>query len=260
MQIRGFVVDLEGVLIKGSDLVPLKNSIEFINSLRSKKIPFLIATNNSVFSPHEIVKKLNNRGFELYIQDIISPVFICVEELKRLGIHRIFVLGTSNLIEILESNGFTVSNSKDSEAVIIGKLDRIDLEILIDACEILERRNSILCTMNNNRIVMDDNSRHIPGPGAFAEMLKYATNYQKEVMVFGKGSPQYNSVLFKRLRLSPDQVAIISDDIYTDIKEYQDLGLTGIFITTGKYSRKDIGKIIPSMVIDDLIELEGLLA
>jgi len=58
-----FILDMEGVLVKGPNLSPIGNAVKFIDELNKLVVPYMIATNNSTLSPEEIHKRLIDNGF-----------------------------------------------------------------------------------------------------------------------------------------------------------------------------------------------------
>jgi HAD superfamily hydrolase (TIGR01458 family) len=94
--------------------------------------------------------------------------------------------------------------------------------------------------------------------GAFVCGLEYASGVQAAIV--GKPSRTYFQMALASLQMSPVQVAIVGDDVETDIGGGQSAGLQGVLVQTGKYRaelalhsgiRSD--RVIPS--IADLPEL-----
>jgi ribonucleotide monophosphatase NagD (HAD superfamily) len=59
------------------------------------------------------------------------------------------------------------------------------------------------------------------------------------------------------MNLQPDQVAMIGDDIYTDIAGAQNAGMTGILVRTGKFREEILQNslIKPDVIIDSIAAL-----
>jgi 4-nitrophenyl phosphatase len=86
-------------------------------------------------------------------------------------------------------------------------------------------------------------------------MFAYAT--KSNWLHFGKNSPEYNKQLFAYFEgIDKNEMAILSDDLFTDLKPMKELGLKTIFITTGKYKISDITEDSkPDLVVNSLTEL-----
>jgi|GEM_PF-1298997 4-nitrophenyl phosphatase len=254
-KIMALIIDMEGVLVKGSDLVPIPNATSFIDEINTMGIPYKIATNNSTLMVEEIHQKLKGNGFNLGKEAIVSPISICLSEFTSREIKNVMVLGSQSLKNILKKNGFQTVNDKSAQAILVGKMESLDLELLKNACEVLQEGKSILCGINNNRLVMDDDSRPYPGPGAIIHMLQFAVDYREPIIHFGKGSEKYDNILIKELGHNWTDVMMISDDPYTDLEHYQSKGCIGVFVTTGKYKRSHLKHIQPHMSVDDVMEI-----
>ncbi len=60
---HGFLIDMDGVLYRGSQLIPGANT--FIDHLRQCDIPFWFLTNNSQRTRRDIVAKLSRMGIDV---------------------------------------------------------------------------------------------------------------------------------------------------------------------------------------------------
>lgn len=54
-QIEAWLTDMDGVLVHEG--VPVPGATEFINRLRSAGKPFLVLTNNSIYTPRDLDRK-----------------------------------------------------------------------------------------------------------------------------------------------------------------------------------------------------------
>ncbi|HWV69597.1 MAG TPA: hypothetical protein VN105_27235, partial [Chitinophaga sp.] len=70
MKKKGFLIDMDGVIYKGSE--PIPGAVEFINGLRDKGLPFLFLTNNSQRTSRDVCYKLNKMGFKVNDTDIFT--------------------------------------------------------------------------------------------------------------------------------------------------------------------------------------------
>ncbi len=65
MRIEGIIIDLDGVLTKDKVLTPFEDAPKFIEFLKGKNIRFKIATNNSLYSPNQLVEGLRKNGINI---------------------------------------------------------------------------------------------------------------------------------------------------------------------------------------------------
>ncbi|WP_457644688.1 HAD-IIA family hydrolase [Persephonella sp.] len=251
--IEGLLVDLDGVLVKDSELNIFEDAPLFIDFLHKNNIPFKIATNNSRRSPSEIADKLREKGLNVDEKDVVSPLSVAPEVLKERGMESIYIIGSQKLKDYFREKGFNVKDSENVDAVVIGMDKSLNFQKLKIATTAVKRFYAKIYALNKNLISQDDDGMLFPGVGSVAKMFAYACNTDFEH--FGKMSDLYNDVIFKSLGKPLEKLGIISDDLFVDLKGYGSLGLTTIFVTTGKYKVEDIDDFEPDYIFDSLTEI-----
>ncbi len=78
--IRGFLFDLDGVFCIEEE--PLPGSIEVLNYLNTKNIPYRFLTNTTTKSRVSLFNRLINIGFPIQIDHIISACYAGVLKLR----------------------------------------------------------------------------------------------------------------------------------------------------------------------------------
>jgi NagD protein len=76
-------------------------------------------------------------------------------------------------------------------------------------------------------------------------------------MVFGKPSPSILLELCGRLQLAADELAMVGDRIYTDIRMAQEAGVPSVLVLTGEATAADAAGMPnqPDLVVADIGEL-----
>jgi ribonucleotide monophosphatase NagD (HAD superfamily) len=59
---EGYLIDMDGVIYRGSEVIP--GAAEFLRYLQRQQIPHLFLTNNSAYTPLDVVVKLKKFGIE----------------------------------------------------------------------------------------------------------------------------------------------------------------------------------------------------
>ncbi len=95
--------------------------------------------------------------------------------------------------------------------------------------------------------------------GGFIDDLEYASG--AKAMIIGKPSADFFQIALDDIGLSPDEVAIIGDDIDVDVGGGQQVGLKGILVKTGKYrqSYAEVSAVKPDLIIDSIMDLPSAL-
>jgi len=250
---KGLIIDLDGVLTKDKALTPFEDAPQFIDYLNSKGITYKIATNNTLYSPKNLVNALNDNGLNIPFGRVITPLYIAPDYLRENSLNKIFIIGSDELVNFFKEEGFNVKNSPDVDAVVIGQDKDLNFEKLKIATSAVKQNGARILALNANLITRDDDGLVFPGVGSVAQMISYAT--KTNWIHFGKNSEEYNKRLLSYFDGIKD-LAIISDDIFTDLIPFSKLGLKTIFITTGKYTKEDIpSDFKPDYIVNSLTDL-----
>jgi HAD superfamily hydrolase (TIGR01458 family) len=95
--------------------------------------------------------------------------------------------------------------------------------------------------------------------GAFVGVIEQAAGI--EVTVTGKPAPACFAAGLEMLDLTPDEVAMVGDDIYSDVLGAQAMGIDGVLVRTGKFRSETLAASTsaPNHVIDSFVDLPALL-
>ena len=259
MKGRVFLIDLDGVLVGDKKLNPLDGAKEFLQKLKSEKIPFRVVSNNSTRPPSELVKLLREKGLEIDEESLLTPLKILPKYLRSIGIERILLIGMEPVERYLKEEGFEVVKDYRVQGVVVAQDRNLDFQKLKLAVSAVFLEGAKIIPVNLSRIVKDDDGLYFPGGGSVAVMLKHATNHEEELPNLGKPSKEFINYALEGLE--GEEVYLISDDVYTDLIGAKALGIKTVFMTTGKYKREELKRanFEPDFVFDSLEELLGLL-
>src|ERR1700688_5256657 len=104
---HGFLIDMDGVLYRGPDLIP--GADVFIRQLRKRDIPFRLLTNNSQRTRRDVVAKVARLGIDVEEEHI----FTCAMATARFLAQQkprgtAFVIGEGGLLTALPHNGYSI--------------------------------------------------------------------------------------------------------------------------------------------------------
>ena len=89
-RISGFLIDLDGTIVEGGELIP--GAREALNALIQRGIPFRIVTNTTSKPRSAILAKMHTLGIDLAREQLITAPIIGRDYLQREGITRCFPL------------------------------------------------------------------------------------------------------------------------------------------------------------------------
>jgi len=157
---QGFFIDIQGTLIDDKNHLPLPGSIEFLDYLNSKNIPYILITNNTKRDSVEFQNYLKNLGFKF--DNYLDPLMVLDEYVKN---KKIAPFGGDKFLELMQKYEI---DYKNPESVVLGlKLFSNDeiaeiIELLLKGCELIGMHKTSLYHKNNKRY---------PGLGALIEKV-----------------------------------------------------------------------------------------
>ena len=117
--IQSYLMDMDGVLIREEHAIPGADA--FIAGLREREIPFLVLTNNSIYTPRDLSARLRANGIDIGEENIWTSALATARFLddQRPG-GTAFVVGEAGLITALHQAGYTMTDN-DPEYVVLGE-------------------------------------------------------------------------------------------------------------------------------------------
>lgn len=78
---KGYLIDLDGVAYLGKKVIP--SCREFIQRLNEEKIKYCFVTNNSSRTNIEVCHHLNNLGYDVAVENVITSSEVTVNHIKK---------------------------------------------------------------------------------------------------------------------------------------------------------------------------------
>ncbi len=251
--IQGFLLDLDGVLFIEDELIP--GAAETLRFLRSNDLPYRFMTNTTTTTPSRLVQKLDDFGVSAHEKEIISPLKVAVDYLRRHGCRSChFVL----LDEAKEAFAEFHESDNNPDYVVIGKIgDKWDYHLVNTVFNLL-LNGAQLIALHKNRYSMGKDGLQIEF-GSFVAALEYATG--KESIVMGKPSSAFFESALASIGLAAEKVAMIGDDVESDVGGAQRMGINGILVQTGKYREELVAQsgVQPDRIISSIVDLPKLI-
>src|SRR5690349_1787097 len=167
----GYLIDMDGVIYRGSHLIP--GAARFIQELREALIPFLFLTNNSQRTRRDVATKLQRMGVDVEEEH----VFTCAMATARFLAGQkpegtAFVIGEGGLLTALHNNGYAIVD-KDPDYVVVGEGRTISFEMVEAALKMVLGGAKLLATNLDPNCPTESGLR--PGCGATVAMLETAS-------------------------------------------------------------------------------------
>lgn len=252
--VKGVLLDMDGVLYVGNEL--LEGACDTIEWLRAESIPFRFITNTTTRTKRELMEKLAGIGIEAKEDELFTAVSATRAYLQKLGSPSCHLLVRDS---VRESFAEFPCDDHEPDVVVIGDIGASwTYDNLNAAFNMLVRGAELVC-MHRNKYWQDSDGLRMD-IGAFVAALEYVSG--KRATVIGKPAPTFFDAAVRSLDLLPEEVAIVGDDIESDIGGGQDCGLRGVLCETGKYRPEIVENsgIRPNARIDSIAELPDWLS
>lgn len=235
-----YFIDVQGTLISDADKSPIRGSIEFIDMLNVKKIPYMIITNNTKYASSDFYAYLKSLGFNFDFSSYLDPLMMLESNVAK---ESVAAYGTPEFLDVLIKMGFEL-NYKNPKTVLVSIKENFVNDEFAQMIDFLLGGASLV-GMHETSIYAKNNKRY-PGVGAILKMLEFATSSAYDVV--GKPSVSFYKEALKMLQKQNanakfSDIAIISDDVKGDLGGAKEMGMKTIFVTSGKYKSAD--EIVP---------------
>ena len=260
-QIRHLALDLDGTLYLGTRL--LSGTRRLLDLLPQLGIGRTFLTNNSSRSTAQYMEHLAALGIDAKRTDFYSSVQATLDYLRteRPELQCLYVLGTPALREEFAAAGYRLADDHklEPEAVVVGFDTTLSYDRLCQTAYWISRGKLFVAT-HPDRVCPTDKPTLLPDCGAICSLLTSATGREPDV-VLGKPHPQMLKGVLARHGLTPAQLAIVGDRLYTDMQLAQASGALGILVLSGETTRRHLAAspLKPDLVVRDVNELADLL-
>ncbi len=237
-----YFIDVQGTLISDIDKTPIRGSIEFIDTLNEKEIPYMVVTNNTKKDSLKFYQFLQSLGFDFKFENYLDPMMLLQSHVDK---GAVAAYGAEEFLTTLVSMGYSL-DYKNPKTVLIAIKENFHSEEYAHMIDFL-LSGAKLVGMHETSIYAKDDKRY-PGVGAILKLLEFATSVKYDVV--GKPSDAFYAKALELLHEQGakgdfDDVIMISDDVKGDLGGAKELGMKTIFVTSGKYKTAD--EIIPSL-------------
>ncbi|MFH2133978.1 MAG: TIGR01458 family HAD-type hydrolase [Pseudomonadota bacterium] len=247
--IRGLLIDLDGVLYVADTPVPGAQGV--IERLAAEGIPRRYLTNTTTRTAASVLEKLQRLGFDVHEGEVFSPITATVQFLKNQGMPSINPVVRDSVLP--EFSDFP-QNDERPDYVVVGDIGAAWSYPLINKIFAQLHAGAELIAMHKNKFFQGESGLQVD-IGAFVAGLEYVSG--KQAHVIGKPSQSFFELALQSLQLPASAVAMVGDDIETDVGGGKEAGMRGILVRTGKYRKGCEENVVhaPDCIMDSLGDL-----
>jgi HAD superfamily hydrolase (TIGR01458 family) len=253
--VEGLLLDLDGVLVVSWK--PIDGAIDTIALLRERDIPFRIMTNTTSHSRADLSKELQDSGFDIPPEEILTAPAATAAYLRaHYPGKRVYLLGETGVAQDLD--GVTLVDDEPTDVVVVGGADEAFVFHNFNKAFRMLLGGAALVAMHRNFSWLTDEGLCLDA-GAYVVGLEAATGLTAAIT--GKPSPDFFGSGLEALGLPADRVAMVGDDLYSDVLAAQTIGMTGVLTRTGKFRQEDLdgSEDRPDHLVDSIADVPAAL-
>lgn len=249
--IESWLTDMDGVLIHEG--TPIPGADAFIKRLRESGKPFLVLTNNSIYTARDLHARLSRMGLDVPVENIWTSALATAKFLddQRPG-GTAYAIGEAGLTTALHDVGYILTDS-EPDYVVLGETRTYSFEALTKAIRLINGGARFICT--NPDETGPSAEGPLPATGSVAALITKATG--KDPYFVGKPNPLMMRAGLNAIGVHSETSAMIGDRMDTDILAGLESGMETFLVLTGLTSKADIDKypFRPSRVVDSIADL-----
>lgn len=249
--VGSWLIDMDGVLVREDH--PIEGGDRFIEALSRRSTPYLLLTNNSIFTRRDLAARLRHVGLVVVEERIWTSALATASFLHDQRPHgTAFVIGEAGLITALHEAGFTMTD-RQPDYVVLGETRNYSFELITSAVRLIEAGARFIAT--NPDETGPSNEGSIPATGSVAALISRATG--RAPYFVGKPNPLMIRSALRQLKAHSESTAMIGDRMDTDIVAGLEAGLHTVLVLSGVSEKgaEELFPYRPSRVVDSVATL-----
>src|SRR5215212_6348117 len=255
-EIQSWLMDMDGVLVHEEHALP--GAERFIAALRERELPFLVLTNNSIYTRRDLTARLRVSGLEVPEESIWTSALATAQFLgdQRPG-GSAFVIGEAGLTTALHESGYTLTE-RQPDYVVLGETRTYSFERITQAIRLVAGGARFIATNPDPTGPSPDGP--LPATGSVAALISHATGVAPYFV--GKPNPLMIRSALNALDAHSETSAMVGDRMDTDVVAGLEAGMEAILVLTGSTTRDHAERFPyrPARIVDSIADLVGELA
>jgi 5'-nucleotidase len=249
--VASWLIDMDGVLVREDH--PIEGATRFLQGLDRHETPYLLLTNNSIFTRRDLAARLRHVGLVVPEERIWTSALATASFLQSQRPHgTAFVIGESGLTTALHQIGYTLTDLHP-DYVVLGETRNYSFDLITRGVRLIEAGARFIAT--NPDETGPSNEGSIPATGSVAALISRATG--RKPYFVGKPNPLMIRSALRQLKAHSESTAMVGDRMDTDIVAGLEAGLHTVLVLTG-VSEKGAAELFPyrpSRVVDSVATL-----
>jgi NagD protein len=252
-QPEAWLMDMDGVLVHEETAIP--GADRFLARLIELGRPFMLLTNNSIYTPRDLAARLRLSGLDVPETAIWTSALATSRFLDRQRPGgSAFVVGEAGVTTALHDVGYTLTE-RDPDYVVLGETRTYSFERISRAIRLIVGGARFIATNPDPTGPTPDGP--LPATGAVAALISRATGVDPYFV--GKPNPLMMRSALNALDAHSETTAMIGDRMDTDIVAGLEAGMEAILVLTGVTRPDDADRFAyrASRVVESVADLVG---
>jgi NagD protein len=242
---------MDGVLVHEDTAIP--GADRFLARLRELELPFLVLTNNSIYTRRDLSARLRTGGLDVPEDAIWTSALATARflENQRPG-GSAFVIGEAGLTTALHSAGYTLTE-REPDYVVLGETRTYSFERITKAIRLIAEGARFIATNPDATGPTPDGP--LPATGSVAALISRATGV--EPYFIGKPNPLMMRSALNAIDAHSETAAMVGDRMDTDVVSGLEAGMHTVLVLTGSTQRAEAERFPyrPSRIVDSIADL-----
>lgn len=250
-EIASWLMDMDGVLVH--EMAALPGADRFLARLKELERPYLLLTNNSIYTRRDLAAQLRSSGLDVGEESIWTSALATASFLEsQRPDGTAFVVGESGLTTALHEAGYTLTD-RDPDYVVLGETRTYSFERITRAIRLIRGGARFIATNPDPTGPSPDGP--LPATGSVAALVTRATGV--EPYFVGKPNPLMMRSALNALEAHSETTAMIGDRMDTDIVAGLEAGLQTILVLSGVTTAAEAERFPyrPSRIVDSVVDL-----
>lgn len=249
---KSYLIDMDGVVVRGAELIPGADA--FIERLHERHIKFLILTNNPMYTPADLQHRLKRIGINVtsdhfYTSALATATFLKSQKPRGTA----FVLGETGLTEALHQVGYVLTDHHP-DYVVLGETQAYSYARITQAVRLIGDGARFIAT--NPDPSGPGEGGLVPACGAIAAMIETATGVPPYFV--GKPNPLMMRTALRFLDEHSENAIMVGDRMETDIRTGTEAGMETVLVLSGVTARETVDRFPfqPTRIVNSVADLE----
>jgi NagD protein len=249
--ITSWLTDMDGVLVHEGH--PIPGAADLIAKWTAAGTPYLVLTNNSIYTPRDLSARLKLAGLDIpedriWTSALATAAFLNSQKPQGTA----YVIGETGMTQALHDIGY-VQTDQNPDYVVLGETRNFNFDNLTKAIRLIGAGSRFIVT--NPDATGPSNEGPLPAAGSVAALITKATGMKPYVV--GKPNPMMFRSAMRKIGAHSESTGMIGDRMDTDVVAGIEAGLHTVLVLTGIADDAEIAKypFRPTEILNSVADL-----